>query len=195
MNFLAHIYLSGEDDNYLKIGNFIADTIRGKQYESYPKNIQKGILLHRKMDTFTDTHPIFRQSKKRLVPDFGHYAGVITDIFYDYFLAKNWNIFSKISLENYAQNFYYLIDSEKDIFNEDAKKLIFYMIKDNWLVSYKSKKGIQKILYQMDARTNFQSKMQFSITQLENYESFFEEEFFTFFSEIQNFVKTQISDL
>lgn len=194
MNFLAHIFLSGENDNYLKIGNFVADTIRGKQYETYPESIQKGIILHRKIDSFTDFHPIFRKSKKRLVPEFGHYAGVITDIFYDYFLAKNWNLYSEIPLEKYAENFYNLIDNEKNNLNEKAKKLIFYIIRDNWLVAYKTKNGISKILYQMDARTEFISKMQYSISYLEKYENLFEKEFFIFFSEIQTYVKSQMTD-
>ena len=85
MNFLAHIYLSGEND-LLKIGNFMADGIHGKAPESLPADVQKGIVLHRHIDTYTDAHPIFRQSTKRLHPVYHHYAGVIIDIYYDHFL-------------------------------------------------------------------------------------------------------------
>ena len=84
MNFLAHIYLSGDND-LIKIGNFMADGIRGRQYEKYPLEIQKGIILHRAIDTFTDAHPIFRQSTKRLHQNYHHYAGVIVDVFYELF--------------------------------------------------------------------------------------------------------------
>jgi acyl carrier protein phosphodiesterase len=90
MNFLAHIYLSGDND-LLKIGNFMADSIRGNQYLQYPDEIKKGILLHRFIDTFTDAHLIYRKSKHRLHEKYGHYSGVIMDIVYDHFLAKNWN--------------------------------------------------------------------------------------------------------
>ena len=79
MNFLAHIYLSGDDD-LIKIGNFMADGIRGLDYLDYPPKVQKGILLHRAIDTFTDAHPIFRKSKHRLHEKYGHYSGVIIDI-------------------------------------------------------------------------------------------------------------------
>ena len=89
MNFLAHIYLSGDND-LIKIGNFMADGIRGKHYEYLPAEVQKGIVLHRAIDTYTDSHPIFRQSTKRLHHRYHHYAGVIVDVFYDHFLAKNW---------------------------------------------------------------------------------------------------------
>ena len=93
MNFRAHIYLSGENEP-LKIGNFIADSIRGNSYLDYPEDLKNGILLHRYIDTFTDAHPIYRKSKHRLHEKYGHYSGVIMDIVYDHFLAKNWNKYS-----------------------------------------------------------------------------------------------------
>ena len=92
MNYLAHIYLSGEDD-FVKIGNFIADGIKGRKYKLYPGKIQIGILLHRKIDWFSDNDDIFKKSKRRLDKKYGHYKGVIIDIFYDHFLAKNWKNF------------------------------------------------------------------------------------------------------
>ena len=71
------------------IGNFIADGIKGKKYLEYPAAIQKGILLHRAIDSYTDSHPVVRQSSKRLHANYGHYSGVIVDILYDHFLASN----------------------------------------------------------------------------------------------------------
>lgn len=80
MNFLAHIYLSAEIDE-LKIGNFIADSVKGKAYLKFPEMIQNGIILHRGIDSFTDGHPIVRKSTHRLFPFYSHYSGVIVDIF------------------------------------------------------------------------------------------------------------------
>src|SRR5690606_39712177 len=87
MNFLAHIYLSFEDDG-ITIGNFIADSIRGNRYKHLPERIQQGIMLHRAIDTYTDKHPTVRQSTKRLHQNYSHYSGVIVDIFYDHFLDR-----------------------------------------------------------------------------------------------------------
>lgn len=184
LNFLAHIYLSGEND-FLKIGNFIADTVRGKQYLEYPQVIQQGILLHRKIDSFTDQHPIFRMSKKRIFPIFGHYSGVIVDIYYDYFLAKNWHYFSDVSLSEYTNEFYRLLLQHQNLFNEKANLLISHMIKDNWLESYQTLKGIESIFFQMDKRTGFISKMKLATNVLQENETTFEKEFFIFFKEIQ----------
>ena len=115
MNFLAHLYLSQNDTNIM-IGNFIADHIRGNHYEEFSKEIQQGIFLHREIDTFTDAHEIVRKSKRRLHERYRHYAGVIIDIFYDYFLAKNWSDYSAIPLDVYT-------DCINDLFSEIAEDL------------------------------------------------------------------------
>jgi len=113
MNFLAHIYLSG-DNKDITIGNFIADGIRGNDYKKLPKDIQTGILLHRRIDTFTDAHKIVRQSTKRLHKNYSHYSGVIVDILYDHFLAKNWKKYSDIPLATYVDDFYSLLEDNFD---------------------------------------------------------------------------------
>ena len=91
MNFLAHIYLSFGDDE-ITLGNFFADHIRGNKFKHFPEKIQKGIVLHREIDTYTDAHPIAKQSSRRLHANYSHYSRVIVDIFYDHFLAKNWKV-------------------------------------------------------------------------------------------------------
>ena len=156
MNFLAHIYLSGNSDS-LKIGNFIADSIRGKQYLSFPLEIQKGILLHRAIDSYTDFHPIFRKSKHRLVPNYNHYSGVIVDIFYDHFLAKNWNLYCDMPLETYAQSFYKLLENHFEILPLRIQNMIPIMAAENWLVKYSTIEGIQYILTQNMKKYNHYS--------------------------------------
>ena len=185
MNFLAHIYLSGEGDELLTIGNFIADTVRGKEYLQYPEAMQRGILLHHKIDTFTDAHPIFRQSKHRLVSTYNHYAGVLVDIYYDYFLAKHWKEYSTISLEQYAQCFYNSLQKHQLLLSEKAQNLSKYIIAEHWLEKYQTIEGIASILYQMDRRTGFISKMQYAANDLCKDESLYEKEFGNFFGEIQ----------
>src|SRR5258708_857949 len=102
MNFLAHVYLSGDHSKVL-VGNFIGDFVKGKYLrDRYEPEIAKGIELHRAIDYFTDLHPIVRQSKNRLRPKYNHYSGIIVDIFYDHFLAANWNQDSEVTLPEYA---------------------------------------------------------------------------------------------
>ncbi|GAA4040637.1 ACP phosphodiesterase [Flavobacterium chungnamense] len=194
MNFLAHIYLSGNND-LLKIGNFMADSVRGHHYLDYPDEIRKGILLHRYIDTFTDAHPIYRKSKHRLHEKYGHYSGVIMDIVYDHFLAKNWNNYSDKKLEDYADEFYKLLQDNYDILTEKTKGMLPYMIARNWLVSYASLAGLEMILFQMDYRTKHRANMQESIVEVQEYYSEFEEEFTLFFEELRNHCVEKLKEL
>lgn len=194
MNFLAHIYLSGDND-LIKIGNFMADGIRGKHFESYPIDVQKGIILHRAIDTFTDAHPIFRKSTKKLHENYHHYAGVIVDVFYDHFLAKNWNTYSDEKLEEFVDRLYQSLHNNPDILSDRTKGMMPYMIEYNWLVSYQTVEGINRILTQMDHRTKNESKMRFATTELSEFYSEFETEFSEFFKELILFSNEKIMTL
>ncbi|CAL67022.1 protein containing DUF479 [Christiangramia forsetii KT0803] len=194
MNFLAHIYLSG-DNEQVKIGNFMADSIKGKKYLKYPGDLQKGIILHRAIDYYTDTHPIFKQSTQRLFPIYGHYSGIIVDIFYDHFLAANWNQYSKIPLRDYTEQFYKLLESNFEILPVKVKNFLPYMVSDNWLLSYAEIDGIEKVLSGMNRRTGRKSNMNLAVKELKLYYEEFEEEFESFFEEIIEFSDIKIEEI
>lgn len=194
MNFLAHIHLSGENE-LIKIGNFMADGVRGKQYENFSAEIQKGILLHRAIDTFTDAHPIFRQSTKKLHSRYHHYAGVIVDMYYDHFLAKNWSDYHNESLTLYSEKFYQSLLDNHSILTFKAQQLLPYMMEYNWLVNYQSVSGIERILSQMDHRTKNQSLMRFAAEELVAHYDEFEAEFSLFYKEVQLFSKNKLNEL
>jgi acyl carrier protein phosphodiesterase len=194
MNFLAHIYLSGDND-LLKIGNFMADSIHGNKFNDYPTEIKKGILLHRSIDSFTDMHSVYRQSKHRLHEKYGHYSGVIMDIFYDHFLAKNWKTYSDEKLEDYADNFYLLLKENYDLLTEKMKGILPYMFGRNWLVSYASIEGLEMILFQMDQRTKNRVAMHESIVELKQFYLEFDKEFSLFFEELKQHCKEKLYEL
>ncbi len=183
MNFLAHIYLSGDND-LMKIGNFMADGIHGKNFDAFPLEIQKGIVLHRSIDTFTDAHPIFRQSTKRLHANYHHYSGIIVDIFYDHFLAKNWSTYSDEKLENYSERFYQSLRDKYDLLTLKTKNMPPYMIDHNWLLSYQTIENIENVLARMDNRMKYDSNMRFSVAELKTFYVEFESEFTAFFKEL-----------
>ena len=194
MNFLAHIYLSGDND-FVKIGNFMADGIRGKEFENYPDDVRKGIMLHRAIDTFTDAHPVFRQGTKRLHAQFHHFAGVVMDVFYDHFLAKNWAAYSNKNLEDFALDFYNSLDANYEILSDKTKNLLPFMKQYNWLASYATIDGISRILIQMDSRTGNKSQMRFAPVALREHYALFEEEFAIFFAEVQIMASKKLSEL
>ncbi|WP_298368617.1 ACP phosphodiesterase [uncultured Lutibacter sp.] len=192
MNFLAHLYLSKDNKNIL-IGNFISDAVKGKAYKKYPKEIQVGLILHRNIDNFTDTHPIVKRSMRRLNPRYRHFDGIIIDILYDHFLAKNWSKYSNIPLEIYAQNVYSFLSENVESFPEELQNLLPSMIKYNWLVNYASLKGIERVLGGMNRRTKGISQMDLAIEDLKLHYKELEEDFTAYFKELEDFVaeKTQ----
>lgn len=194
MNFLAHIYLSG-DIKAVRVGNFMADSIRGKKYLEYDPELQKGILLHRFIDTYTDAHPTFRQSTKRLHKNYSHYSGVIVDIYYDHFLAKNWNEYSPIPLLNYTEGFYETLHEFYPVLPLPVKKLMPYLIADNWLFNYANLDGISRVLNGMNRRTGNRVGMNEAIEDLKLHYTEFEGEFRDFFSELEHACQQKLTEL
>ena len=186
MNFLAHIYLSN-DNELLTLGNFAGDAVKGKDYTHFPKAMQAGIRLHREIDTFTDAHPIVRQSTKRLHKNYSHYSGIIVDIFYDHFLAKNWERYSDIPLHTFVANFYNSLNKNVELLPERYKRLTPIMVKDNWLLSYKTIAGIQLVLNGMNRRTKGISKMNLATEELQMHYQDFEDDFTLFFEDLITF--------
>ncbi|MGB0428266.1 MAG: ACP phosphodiesterase [Flavobacteriales bacterium] len=200
MNFLAHIYLSQQLDD-VAIGNFIADQLPNNKFDYFRPDIQIGIRLHRAIDTYTDKHPIVKASKRRLHAKFSHYSGVIVDILYDHFLAKNWSKYHDIPLDRFVQDFYNLLLDNQEIIPEETQRLLPYMIRHNWLLSYAKIEGISDILAQMNRRTKGRSKMHLASLELEAYYDEFESEFTLFFKDLEGFssetletLKTQVHD-
>ena len=186
MNFLAHIYLSG-DNTRVTIGNFMADGIKGKDYKEYSPELKTGTLLHRHIDTYTDAHKTVRLSTKRLHEKYGHYSGVIVDILYDHFLAKNWQQYSDTPLNIYAENVYSLLQSVIETLPPKIQQTLPYMIEYNWLVAYASTEGIERVLQGMNRRTKGISKMDLAIEDLNNYYNELELDFTTFFKDLIDF--------
>ena len=194
MNYLAHIYLSGDND-LVTVGNFIADGIKGKNYKKYPRDLQIGILLHRNIDTYTDAHKTVRISTKRLHENYGHYSGVIVDILYDHFLAKNWSTYCDIPLADYVDTFYDSLEDNYSVLPSRIQKMMPYMVSDNWLLSYASIEGIARVLEGMNRRTKNRSGMDKAVNELEFFYKEFETEFSSFFDELIVFSKEKLKEL
>ncbi len=191
MNFIAHLYLSGTDEGLI-VGNFIADGVKGKETYTFPDAIQKGIILHRKIDDFTDHHLVFRTSKAILVPAYNHYAGVLVDIFYDHFLTKNWHRYSDESLQDFSVRCNAVIEHHWENIPEQIKMFYRYTKQNDRINGYNSIKTIESVLRGMSRRTNFKSNMELASKELvENYE-IFESQFLAYFPDLQQFVKAEI---
>lgn len=194
MNYLAHVYLSGSDKDLI-IGNFIADHVKGKAYLDYPETIQKGILLHRKIDDFTDHHPLFKKNVTLLFPQFRHYSRVIVDMFFDHFLAAQWELYHPDPLEDFSRQFYLLMQEYSGSLPDKTKKILPILSKYNWFVAYQSLEGLEDILFQMSQRTRFPSNMSLAVLNLEKNYSNIALDFKVFFNELEDFVKREKENL
>jgi acyl carrier protein phosphodiesterase len=189
MNFLAHQYLSGENTD-LMVGNFIADFVKGRiALQEFDNKIIKGVELHRAIDEFTDSHVVVAQSKNRLRAKYRHYAGVIVDVFYDHFLAKDWNAYHTKPLPEFAEHVYKTITRYDSILPTDVKRMLPYMIKGNWLVNYSKTEGIHRALSGMASRTPYESKMDEAVEDLVLHYNEFQQEFDLFFPELKKYAE------
>lgn len=187
MNFLAHTYLSGNDDD-LKIGNFLGDFVKGRlnklHNSPYSEGIIRGIALHREIDFFTDSHPIVRQSIDRLQPKYHKFSGIVVDMFYDNVLAKNFHHYSDQTLFDYSQQFYELLTLRKDEIPEPMERMVNSMIKRNWFTSYATYEGIEWSLTGISQRLSFKSGIENAAEDLKNDYDLYEIEFREFFPQL-----------
>jgi len=194
MNFLSHLYLSGNSEGLI-IGNFIADSVKGTEFNKFSDDIKKGIILHRKIDSFTDTHPIVEKSKERLRKNYKKYASVIVDIYYDHYLAINWKEHSEESLSDYTQRVYKIINQHLHVLPEKAALFNQYMVKYDILNAYIKTEGIERVLKGMSHRARFESNMEYAINDLHEHYELFHSEFKLFFPELKQYVNAQIEIL
>ena len=151
MNHLAHLYLSRTSEKMM-VGNFIADAVKGKKFVDYEEDISKGIIMHREIDTYTDSHEIVRHSKSFFRERYGLFSSILIDLYYDHFLAKNWNVYSKQPLASFADHAYQVFEKYLSIMPERNRMMFPYMQKENWLLNYSSLEGIQRSLHGMSRR-------------------------------------------
>ncbi len=183
MNFLAHIFLSGNSEEMM-IGNFIGDFVKGKYEDKYSTELKNGIRLHREIDWYTDNHALIDTGKNRLWEKYRHYGGVIIDMYYDHFLAVDFIQYANQDLKSYVSQSYELLEKHKDKMPLKAQKMLPFMINNNWLEAYQHVEGIKKALTGLSKRTKFKSNMEYAGEDLEEHYDAYKEEFHLFFPQI-----------
>ncbi|GJM61462.1 ACP phosphodiesterase [Persicobacter diffluens] len=158
MNYLAHLQLSHHQPALLT-GNFMGDFVKGKNYMLYPEEIKNGVLLHRFIDHFTDTHPLVLEAKQLIRHRHGHWSGVVMDMFFDHFLAANFEQWEGESLESYTQKAYAYIADHEEHLPERASHIYYYMSRDNWLLTYATEVGIAQALAGISSRVRHENQM------------------------------------
>ncbi|MFA9221774.1 MAG: ACP phosphodiesterase, partial [Sediminibacterium sp.] len=151
MNHLAHLYLSSDSEEEM-VGQFIADAVKGNDFNLYKPNIRNGILLHRWVDSFTDTHDLVRELRAAYRPSLGLYSSVLIDMVFDYYLAKDFPNHSGRMLEEFQQYSFHVLNMYEEVFPERMKNYFFHMKDKEFMMKYAHPVGMALIVRQMGNR-------------------------------------------
>ena len=194
MNFLAHFHLSGTNED-IAIGNFIGDFLRGSKKETRPELILKGVKLHRFIDAYTDNHPVVKEVNILLQPYFSKYAPVVSDVYFDYFLASHFEDYSTVSLRDYTHEIYDLIERKKHLLTDRALKFYEFMIVRDIFFEYGNKDGMKHVFNGLSKRARFESKMDQGVPVLIKHEAELFEMFTQFYPDLQNATRSYLAEL
>jgi acyl carrier protein phosphodiesterase len=191
MNYLAHIFLSNHHPQ-IQIGNFIGDFVKGSHHNQYPAEIQKGILLHRQIDTFTDSHPVVRECIGRMRDTFGRYSGIVLDLYFDHLLALNFSDYSsQKSLRRFSVRFYVHLIIYYRYLPKRVKGFVWHFILTNRLEKYKTTEGLKNSLQIMELHKTPHISPEKAINYLEQNIEYFQHQFRKFFPELISFTAQQ----
>jgi acyl carrier protein phosphodiesterase len=188
MNYLAHLFLSGPDEHTM-VGNFIGDYVKGSSWNKFPEKIRKGILMHRQIDSFTDTHPKFKEAKTLFRGEFGLYSGIVIDLLYDHYLAKNWNEYSELTLRTFAKRSHAVLLQNFMHLPMRVQSFLPFLIQHKRLESYATANGIVHTLKIMSNYSSLPAKADFVMQSIQTNNEFFEANFREFMFDLMGFVK------
>jgi acyl carrier protein phosphodiesterase len=192
MNFLAHLYLAGDDPDGI-VGHLLGDFVRGRDLEAFPEAVRAGILLHRSIDAFTDAHPVVWESKARISPIYRRYAGPLVDVFYDHFLARDWPRYAAVPLDGFCEELYGLLRREAERLPFPVDGLTQRMIAQDWLRSYQSVDGIGQALGRLSRRVRRENTLAEAASELRAAYEGLEADFERFFPELVAHVESASS--
>ncbi|MEO0514697.1 MAG: ACP phosphodiesterase [Planctomycetota bacterium] len=151
MNYLAHLYLADDSPASL-IGNLLPDLHRGRLPDDLDPVVLEGVHRHRRVDVFTDSHPVFERSCARLRPRHGRYSGVLVDVIYDHVLSVNWTAYHPEPLPEFIAGAYRQILGQRRLMPPRMRAIMVMMSREDWLSTYVTVEGIQHTLGRMSAR-------------------------------------------
>jgi acyl carrier protein phosphodiesterase len=188
MNWLAHLYLS-EPTVQFRVGNLLPDLAPASQLRALPQAYQLGILRHRKIDIFTDTHPRWKSCVLRFPAPYRRFGGILTDVYFDHLLARDWTHYSSVPLQQFVDDFYVDMEICLPEIPVHAAGVLERMRQEDWLGSYPRLSGISEILKRISQRLRRPFDLSGSMRIFEEDESAFEDNFHVFFPELMGHVQ------
>lgn len=192
MNYLGHLYLSNNDKK-LMLNNLYGDFVKGKDLSAYPEGVRKGIILHRQIDDFIDHNPIVIQLQHILHDELPKVSAIAIDLYFDHLLARHWNDYHSIPLEEFLNDFYTSIDIDKLFYSIAFKEMIRNMLKYNWLVHYSTIDGLDKMCKGVSRKISFENELKNGKNIFLNHQKLIQETFRDFMEQTVNKFNIDIS--
>ncbi len=191
VNFLAHTYLSFEQPAII-VGNYLGDFVKKKEIERLPSDVKHGIFLHRKIDHFTDQHPVVKAGTKHLHKRVGKYAPVVLDIYFDFLLSNRWDEYSDKDLPDFCREAYDALIAYQGVMPVPIASRMKKMVADRWLENYKTYAGLQRVFNFLDRRAKYAGDLTTVPHFLKKKEYKLRQIFDEFFPELVDFVQTEM---
>ena len=190
VNYLAHLYLA-EDSPESMLGSILGDFVKGAIGNRYPPKIKRGIELHRKIDAYTDSHPMTRASRNLYSPAQRRFAGIIVDLCYDHLLYRHWTEFSDLSLDRFISRVYDILMTPRAMLPARLKIMIPVMIREDWLGSYRDLNGVEEALRRLSGRLTNADRLPGAMEEIKVHYRRLEANFLIFFPDLIHFVQNR----
>ena len=188
MNFLAHAFLA-RDDVDLMVGSLMGDFVKGPLDGQHAPSITRGLILHRRVDTYTDSHVLVVRSRSRISSERRRYAGILIDLFYDHYLARYWSDYSTTPLNEFTATVYTSLLERLQLLPERLQRIAPHMAQTDWLGSYRSKEAVGEALHRIGTRFKRGNPLLGSIDELIGNYAELEEDFRAFFPDVVRFAR------
>jgi acyl carrier protein phosphodiesterase len=189
MNYLAHTFLAGDSDESI-VGSLLGDFVKGRPANRYRGQIAAAIIHHRKVDSFTDTHPVARRSRRRFSPRRRRFAGIIVDVCYDHFLARHWPHYSLEDMASFVNRVYSAIDSHRTRLPARLQRISSRMIAGDWLTGYLYLERVGTALDRIAGRLSHGERFQGALPEVKSNYTALAEDFAAFFPELIEFSRS-----
>ena len=188
VNFLAHAYLARGSDRAI-LGGVMGDFVKGPLDGRYDAELTHALALHRRIDSYTDAHDVVRCSRRRVSPARRRFAGILVDMFYDHFLARLWEDYCDVPLEEFTAYVYAVLREHRAVLPERLQQVAPRMAEGDWLTSYRRVEAVAAALDRMGGRlTRGKAILRSGDELIADYQAF-EADFRLFFPDVVRFAR------
>lgn len=185
MNYLAHLHLGGQRPGRL-LGSLYGDFVKGRLQGQFDPEVEAAIALHRRIDVFTDRHPLVDIALGRFTETRRRYAGIVLDVFFDHCLARDWPLYADRPLEQFTADVYQVLSRERQL-PERLAKIAPHMVANDWLGSYREFEVLEQVLRGISRRLTRPEELAGAMAELRRLYEPLSEDFSLFYPQLQDF--------